>query len=234
MKGKLLGLVASLFMFAAAPCHAVTVYVTYTGTVSSGVDNLGLFGPVNADLTGSAYTASYVFDVAFGQNNYNLQSATLNHIYGGSAFSPPHDVSPSMGASLTIAGFSQFIGGSYFGSISGRNDGGVAGFAAQSNEVASASADLYFYIFNSLGASSGLPAAIDSAFSYTVLPGDTAVGLFHTSGSNFIYLTPETLTVSLTAPGATPLPAALPLFASGLGGLGLLGWRRKRKAQART
>jgi hypothetical protein len=32
--------------------------------------------------------------------------------------------------------------------------------------------------------------------------------------------------------GATPLPAALPLFATGLGGLGLLGWRRKRKAQA--
>ena len=31
---------------------------------------------------------------------------------------------------------------------------------------------------------------------------------------------------------ATPLPAALPLFATGLGGLGLLGWRRKRKTQA--
>jgi len=30
----------------------------------------------------------------------------------------------------------------------------------------------------------------------------------------------------------TPLPAALPLFASGIGALGLLGWRRKRKAQA--
>jgi CHRD domain len=30
----------------------------------------------------------------------------------------------------------------------------------------------------------------------------------------------------------TPLPAALPLFASGLGALGLLGWRRKRKAIA--
>jgi hypothetical protein len=29
--------------------------------------------------------------------------------------------------------------------------------------------------------------------------------------------------------GDTPLPAALPLFASGLGALGLLGWRRKRK-----
>ena len=29
---------------------------------------------------------------------------------------------------------------------------------------------------------------------------------------------------------AFPLPAALPLFATALGGLGLLGWRRKRKA----
>jgi hypothetical protein len=31
---------------------------------------------------------------------------------------------------------------------------------------------------------------------------------------------------------ATPLPAALPLFASGLGALGLFGWRRKKKAAA--
>ena len=31
---------------------------------------------------------------------------------------------------------------------------------------------------------------------------------------------------------ATPLPGALSLFATGLGALGLLGWRRKRKAQA--
>jgi hypothetical protein len=30
----------------------------------------------------------------------------------------------------------------------------------------------------------------------------------------------------------TPLPAALPLFAGGLGALGLLGWRRKKKAAA--
>ena len=30
----------------------------------------------------------------------------------------------------------------------------------------------------------------------------------------------------------TPLPAALPLFAAGLGVLGLLGWRRKPKNAA--
>jgi hypothetical protein len=36
---------------------------------------------------------------------------------------------------------------------------------------------------------------------------------------------------STTPPTSTPLPAALPLFATGIGGLGFLGWRRKRKAQ---
>ena len=39
-------------------------------------------------------------------------------------------------------------------------------------------------------------------------------------------------TVLTLTPVATPLPAALPLFATGLGALGLLGSRRKRKAQA--
>jgi hypothetical protein len=38
--------------------------------------------------------------------------------------------------------------------------------------------------------------------------------------------------IATAATTATPLPAALPLFATGIGGLGLFGWRRKRKAQA--
>jgi hypothetical protein len=43
-------------------------------------------------------------------------------------------------------------------------------------------------------------------------------------GSAGVFNDPGTWTVT-----TTPLPAALPLFASGLGALGLLGWRRKRK-----
>jgi hypothetical protein len=40
-------------------------------------------------------------------------------------------------------------------------------------------------------------------------------------------------TFTLNVPGAaTPLPAALPLFATGLGALGLFGWRRKRNEAA--
>jgi hypothetical protein len=40
----------------------------------------------------------------------------------------------------------------------------------------------------------------------------------------------EVLAVVAGSPSATPLPAALPLFAGGLSVIGLLGWRRKRKA----
>lgn len=40
--------------------------------------------------------------------------------------------------------------------------------------------------------------------------------------------------ISPTSPSGVPLPAALPLFASGLGAMGLLAWRRKRKQAVLT
>ena len=39
----------------------------------------------------------------------------------------------------------------------------------------------------------------------------------------------ENVTFTPVAETETPIPAALPLFATGLAALGLLGWRRKRK-----
>ena len=44
---------------------------------------------------------------------------------------------------------------------------------------------------------------------------------------------PPTFNAAFSLEGdTTPIPGALPLFASGLGALGLLGWRRKRKTAA--
>jgi hypothetical protein len=60
---------------------------------------------------------------------------------------------------------------------------------------------------------------------------------FNTNGSLNTGNNPTALRVEMTGTAAlaalaTPLPAALPLFATGLGAMGLLGWRRKKKAAA--
>jgi hypothetical protein len=56
---------------------------------------------------------------------------------------------------------------------------------------------------------------------------ETSIGF--SEASNFESQGTWTITTS-----NTPLPAALPLFATGFGAIGLLGWRRKKKAQVAT
>jgi hypothetical protein len=232
MKEKLFGLFAALMAFGAVPCHAITTYVTYTGNVS-GVDSEGLFGTPGANLSGSSYTAYFVFDVILGQPGTLIQSPTENFISAGGSSSP------ALGATLTIGGFSQSIGAPNFAQVDGANYGGSNGYTAQYYSVDSSSANLYNNIYNYLGSSSGLPASITTAFSYAVLPGDSVSGQFVVYSGvgfppiifEFLHLTPTSLSVSLS-PTTTPLPAALPLFVTGVGALGLLGWRGKRKAAA--
>jgi hypothetical protein len=75
-----------------------------------------------------------------------------------------------------------------------------------------------------LSASSVLSGSDSAAFfedtASFIVQSDTP-GVYFTSESGATYSGP-----------ATPIPATLPLFATGLGGLGLFGWRKKRKAQA--
>ncbi|MGZ5835324.1 MAG: PEP-CTERM sorting domain-containing protein [Xanthobacteraceae bacterium] len=54
----------------------------------------------------------------------------------------------------------------------------------------------------------------------------TEAGAFFNADSGHNYIS------AAIEPSATPVPAALPLFATGLGALGFLGWRRKKKTAA--
>jgi hypothetical protein len=74
------------------------------------------------------------------------------------------------------------------------------------------------------------PSALDAAFSYILQPGDGGQGtaIFNNFQDAYAYLTTTELTVSPVV-SETPLPAALPLFASALFGGGAIAWRRKRR-----
>jgi len=61
--------------------------------------------------------------------------------------------------------------------------------------------------------------------------GDTTFHVTNLDGVSDISAFSDLLVISNDPPG-TPLPAALPLFAGGLGAMGLLCWRRRRKAAA--
>jgi hypothetical protein len=62
------------------------------------------------------------------------------------------------------------------------------------------------------------------------IPTLTAASLV--TGATFSFGTTEGANLVPGVPSAVPLPAALPLFATCLGALGLLGWRRKRKTRS--
>jgi hypothetical protein len=70
------------------------------------------------------------------------------------------------------------------------------------------------------------PLALISNQGGSILNGSASAGglaLFNIAGQ---------LSPMAGEPSPVPVPGALSLFATGLGGLGLLGWRRKRKTQA--
>jgi hypothetical protein len=75
---------------------------------------------------------------------------------------------------------------------------------------------------------STLQQAVVTAAALQFFVDDAATGFGEASGGFVDYIKiSDSPNIS-----AVPLPAALPLFATGLGALGLLGWRRKRKAAA--
>lgn len=223
MRVNLAGLVIALSFAGMTPSQATIVPVTYTGTVSFVSDVLDIFG---SPADGQSFTLKYVFDTSLGPNFKNL-GPELNDIQGGTNTG---DVSPSLGAVLTIGAKSFVFGGSFYAQIFGSNDGTSSG----QTHIA-ADSDLTSVTTLVQSSTIAIPSSITGFFKYIVDPNtDSAFGFFQIfdqdSNGTTGNLNIETLTVGTLS--ETPLPGALPLFATGLGAMGLLGWRRQRKIRA--
>jgi hypothetical protein len=211
---KLIASVALTTTLAAGSAHAVTV-------VNSSFEDPSMGGgyqynPSGADWTFSGHSAIANYQSAFSFStppngiqvgvlqSYGDVGATIDQVLSGLASGDSYTVSFYLGDRTNPSG-TPYTANPVTVSFAGTNIGTYT------------PTSIDFQLFTAtFTANSG---SGDLMFSAASAGGDLDTGL-------------DLVTVSAATASATPLPAALPLFASGLGALGLLGWRRKRKAQA--
>src|SRR3977135_2303017 len=116
MNIKLVSVVAGVAMLGGvSQASAAIMDVTYTGTVYSGIDTLGVFG--GGSLVGLSWVATYTFDTSLG---YSYSSPNYNYVNGGSGSALPN-TSPVLSSMIAINGVGVAVDGSYFGEISGHS-----------------------------------------------------------------------------------------------------------------
>lgn len=224
----------------AAPASAKLIPITYTGTVSSGYDQTGLFGSSGANLSGAAFVATYLFDTAFGTTSsysYNdWYSYSTTSIYGGSAYGT---TSPAVSATVTINGKTVAISTAYASSMSAYNETFYGTqYNGQNVSVQDSSNDGSVYksisLNNYLNSVNG--AAISPNFEdvvYGSMDGLNAGGSFSAYQYNYStgtwtnsYANFVTSFVS-NGVGAVPEPATWLMMICGLGAVGVALRRRK-------
>lgn len=183
------------------------------GLVSAGVGGVILLAAVNAQAT----PVSYVIDPGTSTN----LGGDVETITGSFTFDTATDLESNV--SITLTGLSPFAG-TYIDNSTDRSqlqaDGLAADACGTTGGHGGGGNSLCLRFTNPL---SGGPTDPLSFVGYV------AAGFPNDPATDF-----GTSVVGSASPGVatTPLPAALPLFATGLGAMGLFGWRRKRKSAA--
>jgi hypothetical protein len=166
------------------------------------LNNLGIPNPSNvaAPLTVDVYT----FTTDDGQLRYTNSGVSNSGALSDNTDLGFINIAIASGANVTQFGFLV----------------GLAGPAQQNAETVS------FFDTNS-----ALLGSVDvsSAGGFTFVGFEDTAGFIGSALVTDTDLNSTVVTVDNLISNPTPLPATLPLFAGGLGALGLLGWRRKRK-----
>jgi hypothetical protein len=219
MKRHLLALAAAVLGCCAisTASNASVITPTWEGTVGGFTDTAGVFGTPGGDLAGDNYKLVFTVDTSQGDH---FSSAHSDGQFNG------------ISATLTINGHDYSIvgdddNGSYDLLSNGdTNIGTHLVFSSIFDQVGSLSASTFISIsLGSNGTIPGFPGSIATAYATSTCPaGGTCGGTFYIGHSL------GTLNFGSYSVSATPIPATLPLFISALGGLGFVGWRRRKMA----
>ena len=204
MKLKLLRLVAVTALLASAPAHALTYDFSFTGETTGPVGCcVAPIPPYTGTVTGEIVG---LVDGAADQTPTAIYLTSYTSVTGLAESNWPtpttNILAYTQGAGFDINGLNTFTV-----NAAGLLTGVHFAISITTSQVSFFNLSLY----------------IDTA-----IPADSVFSLYNDGTDTGI----STDLATFTPASTTPLPAALPLFATGLGGLGLLGWRRKRKAQA--
>jgi hypothetical protein len=211
-----LGALGAPVVASASPISLFATTGTFLFTFNGG-------GLVSVSTNGSSISGMASFEGDSGA--YTLNSPSSGFIVGpqsGNSF--PAAPNSTQGFSYTSLSDSDKLSGTI--TWSSIHDGTTTPEFFGTLLVTSATGDLAFTSSFPNNAKVAIDLITQALASNTTCPAPCSLESLVTNGGR------TTALVGTGTVSAVPLPAALPLFATGIGGLGLLGWRRKRKAQA--
>ena len=227
-------LTATVLGMTALPVAAAVMQIEYTGTVTSGYDETGVFGTAATDLTGLTYTMTYTYDTSVGFRGTDPNRDT---VYGGYLYGLP---SPTT-STLVINGSTLDGNGDYYGYDQRYNDGTSAFTQDYSYQYTvdplTGAYVLNYNYFYAYDLTLGLPVDLETPYSFDVADG-YGYGQFQyqvydpiSGTTEYAYANMNVNLVTITqvndvAP--VPLPASVGFLIAGLGALvGLRSRRRK-------
>jgi hypothetical protein len=187
--------------------------------LSAPVSGIDFIGPPSSTAIGPLYDSFSTLGSSFTITQLQILVGLLTQPpVGGFEVAVYNDSGTSTPGSLN-----QFIGTVLDSAVSSSGQGGVVTF--NSLAITLAPATRYWIGLSSTNTDAGWIFSFD-------ISGPGVAGEFYSNAHNTFTNDTGPYQMRISGDAATPLPAALPLFTTGLGALGLLGWRRKRKLVA--
>ena len=235
---KIMGAVG-VSLLSAMPAMATVVQATFSGTVSSGTDALGLFGAAGGNLAQTSAQMSFRFDTSLGAPVSD--PFAVDGVCGGSMLG---SATPMLDATVTIGGVSITSDATRFGYAALLADpsfGQSEQFQARGSAVAQG--QTYATQISALfyGPGFSLPLHLDAPYTLTNLAamagqpnsqvfGDASFTFCPTTGNclgTHPYFNWTNFSVAPVVTAAVPLPASGLLLVAAVGGAGAV--RRQRK-----